>query len=95
MPPKLNIEPGMRFGMWTVLKYEKPSKWGNGKSKWWGYLHQNGTIQLKRWWGDRKDYTDDCRDNPFVSKVVPPFEAETREEALEILRRELGGGSGR
>lgn len=22
----------------------------------WGYLHQNGTIQVKRWLGDHKDY---------------------------------------
>ncbi len=29
MPPKLNIEPGMLLGMWMVLRYEKPSKWGS------------------------------------------------------------------
>src|SRR5208337_5081331 len=29
MPPKINMESGMRFGMWTVLQYEKASKWGD------------------------------------------------------------------
>ena len=58
---------------------------------WWGYLHQNGTIQLKRWFGDHKDYIDDCEGNPFVLKVVEPFEANTREEALIIISDILKG----
>lgn len=56
---------------------------------WWGYLHQNGTIQVKRWFGDHKDYTDDCDGNPFVVRVVKPFEAKTREEALKKVVTEL------
>ena len=56
---------------------------------WWGYLHQNNTIQVKRWFGDHKDYTDDCYGNPFVQKVVPPFEANSREDALKILTQRL------
>lgn len=59
------------------------------KNKWWGYLHSNGTIQAKRWFGDHKDYTEDCQDNPFVIEVVIPFEADTREEAIEILTSKL------
>ncbi len=51
-------------------------------NQYWGYLHSNGTIQCKRWFGDVRDYTDDCRDNPFVVKVVPPFWAVSREWAL-------------
>ena len=51
---------------------------------WWADLHQNNTIQLKRWFGDTKDYTEDCQDNPFVLKVMPPIEAETREQALKL-----------
>ena len=57
----------------------------------WGYLHSNGKPQLKRWWGDHKDYTDDCIGNPFVIKVVKPFEAENYEEAMKILMKEIGG----
>ena len=59
---------------------------------WWGYLHQNGTVQLKRWFGDHKDYTDDCEGNEFVQRMVPPFAAESRESASEILHNRLGLG---
>ena len=53
--------------------------------QWWGYLHQNGTLQLKRWFGDHQDYTTDCEGNDFVLQVVPPFKADSREEAMQIL----------
>lgn len=56
---------------------------------WWGYLHSNGKIQLKRWFGDTKDYTEDCIGNPFVQKIVIPFEATTREVARAILIERL------
>ena len=56
---------------------------------WWGYLHENGTVQLKRWWGDHKDYTDDCAGNPFVQQVVAPFQADSSEEAFRILSDKL------
>lgn len=57
---------------------------------WWGYLHQNGTIQCKRWFGDKKDYTDDCQDNPFVIQVVEPFIAPSREAAVDFIKARLG-----
>ena len=57
---------------------------------WFGYLHQNGTIQVKRWFGDKKDYTEDCEGNDFVQQVVKPFSANTREEATEIIKEKLG-----
>lgn len=57
--------------------------------EWWGYLHCNGTVILKRWFGDHKDYTDDCEDNDFVVKVVTPFKADTYEEAVSILNRRI------
>lgn len=57
---------------------------------WWGYLHSNGSVQLKRWFGDHKDYTEDCEGNEFVSQVVRPFTADTREAAMEILCLRLG-----
>ena len=59
------------------------------KNMWWGYLHQNNTPQLKRWWGDHADYTSDCWNNPFVLKVVKPFAANSRDEALAHLKEEL------
>lgn len=59
------------------------------KLMFWGYLHSNGTIQVKRWFGDHKDYTDDCKGNDFVQRVVKPFEAASREEAIEIITKAL------
>ena len=56
---------------------------------WWGYLHQNGTIQLKRWFGDHKDYTDDCIGNDFVQRVVKPFDAPDGDSAMRILEKRL------
>ena len=59
---------------------------------WWGYLHANGSIQVKRWFGDVKDYTDDCEGNDFVQRVVPPFPCLSREDAITIMQQKLGGG---
>lgn len=56
---------------------------------WWGYLHQNGTVQVKRWFGDHKDYTEDCEGNEFVQRVVTPFAADSQEQAAEIIRQKL------
>lgn len=57
--------------------------------KYWGYLHSNGTIQVKRWFGDHKDYTEDVLNNEFVVEVVKPFQAKDREEALIHITKEL------
>lgn len=59
------------------------------KLMWWGYLHANGRIQVKRWSGDHRDYTDDCIGNDSVLKVVKPFAADSSEEASERISREL------
>ena len=56
---------------------------------WWAYLHSNGSIQVKRWFGDRADYRDDCDGNPFVLKVLEPFSADSHEEATEIAKQKL------
>ena len=60
------------------------------KTIYWGYLHSNNTVQIKRWFGDKGDYTSDCIGNPFVQQVVEPFEANTREEAEAIINKRLG-----
>lgn len=52
---------------------------------WWGYLHANGHVQVKRWFGDVKDYTEDCWGNDFVRVVVEPFVAATQAAATEII----------
>jgi uncharacterized protein YndB with AHSA1/START domain len=58
---------------------------------WWGYLHQNGSIQVKRWFGDHADYTTDCEENDFVQGVVKPFAAKTREEAVAYITGQFKG----
>jgi len=58
---------------------------------WWGYRHANGSIQVKRWFGDHQDYTTDCEGNDFIAQVCPPCIAATREEAEGIVRRCVGG----
>jgi len=61
----------------------------SNNNKWWGYLHSNGTVQVKRWYGDTKDYTDDCDGNPFVHAVCEPLDAISREEAIDIITKHL------
>lgn len=56
---------------------------------WFAYLHSNQTVQLKRWFGDVKDYREDCENNPFVVKVVTPFIASSRDDAMKIAMMEL------
>jgi hypothetical protein len=60
------------------------------QNMWWGYLHQNGTVQVKRWWGDHADYTTDCEGNDFVQQVVRPFAADDRETAAAYIARKVG-----
>jgi hypothetical protein len=59
------------------------------KKLWWGYLHSNGALQLKRWSGDHGDYTTDCENSDFVIKAVAPFEAHDRSHAITILAEKI------
>lgn len=52
---------------------------------WWGYIHNNGSIQVKRYF-DARDL-DDARGSPFVLSVYGPFEAEGRDSAIEMMKR--------
>lgn len=56
---------------------------------WWGYLHSNGVIIVKRWFGDHKDYTTDCEGNDFIVKVVKPFAAMNQAVALAHITKEV------
>ena len=60
------------------------------RNMWWGYLHQNGTVQVKRWYGDVADYTTDCEGNDFVQQVVRPFAADDRETAAAYIAKQVG-----
>ena len=52
---------------------------------WWGYIHTNGSIQVKRWFDDPLDLRE-ARESPFVDRVYGPFEADGREEAIAIIK---------
>jgi hypothetical protein len=55
--------------------------------QWWGYLHVNGTIQIKRFF-TYKDLLE-AESSDFVNKVTSPFFAKTREEALVKIKLQL------
>ena len=55
--------------------------------KWWGYLHVNKTLQVKRYF-DQKDI-DEANESPFVEKTFGPIEADDRDMALDLLRKVL------
>ena len=59
--------------------------------EWYGYKHVTGTIHLKRYRPElQAGDINEAIESDFVILVKGPFEAESREEALKILRRELG-----
>ncbi len=57
------------------------------KNKWWGYLHTNGTLQAKRYFGGLD--IEEATESPFVERAIGPFEANDREDAIRILRESL------
>jgi hypothetical protein len=65
------------------MKISLSEKW------WWGYLHNDGSIQVKRWFGDEGDYTTYCEGNDFVVKIIYPFKSASREEALDKISKDL------
>ena len=54
---------------------------------WWGYLHINGHIQVKRFFDSRD--IDDAKESPFVEKVFMPFPAFSRENAIQQIKEKL------
>jgi len=51
---------------------------------WWGYKHESGTYQAKRFF-DQRDI-DEAYESGFCEEVVNPFPANSREQALEIIK---------
>ena len=56
------------------------------KQLWWGYKHVSGTYQAKRYF-DKRD-TDEAEQSPYCEQVVYPFEAESRDEAIEYIKEQ-------
>lgn len=61
------------------------------KNLWWGYVHTSGSLQAKRFFTPRD--TQEAEQSPFVKKVIYPFLAETREEALEYIKKQAEDGT--
>lgn len=55
-------------------------------NKWWGYLHENGSVQAKRFY-DMGDLNR-AEESPFVVFVVRPFYAKDRDYALDVIIQE-------
>lgn len=60
----------------------------NTMGQWWGYRHINGGVQVKPYHptfgeGDM----DDAHESPFVKKAIGPFDAESRNEAVDIVAK--------
>lgn len=58
-------------------------------NKWWGYLHINGSLQVKRYFSP-EDIME-AHESPFVDAVAGPWECSGREGALEKLKAVLKG----
>lgn len=57
----------------------------NNKFEWWGYLHSLGSIQAKRYFGPED--IKEANESPFCVKVVGPFMADGREDALKQVEQ--------
>lgn len=55
------------------------------KQQWWGYLHTEGTHQAKRYFEPLD--IQEANESPFCAKVVGPFMAANRDEAIETVKR--------
>ncbi len=48
--------------------------------QWWGYLHINGAVQTKRYFG--KQDIREAMESDFVAQTVGPFNALNRGQAV-------------
>ena len=53
------------------------------KREWWGYIHTNGHIQVKIYFGALD--IQEAIDSPFVKRTFGPFEVGDREEAIKYI----------
>ncbi len=57
--------------------------------QWWGYLHVEGTVHIKRYFGPLD--ISEAHESPFVQAVYGPFDAESHIEARDILLARIKG----
>lgn len=56
--------------------------------QWWGYVHVNGTLHVKRYF-NAKDLSE-ARESDFVQEVYGPWDVNSREEAEKQLQSIVG-----
>jgi len=59
----------------------------NREIQWWGYVHIDGSLQVKRYFS-AKDLTE-ARESPFVESVYGPWEVNGRDDAISKLKQEI------
>jgi len=59
------------------------------KLLWWGYVHTNGSIQVKRYFSELD--IDEARESPFVKSAYGPWDCKNREEAIAKVRNSAMG----
>jgi hypothetical protein len=59
----------------------------NSTIKWWGYVHADKSLHVKRYFGTRD--LDDAYDSDFVRDVYGPWEVDSRAAALLKLKEQL------
>lgn len=58
-------------------------------SRWWGYLHENGTVHAKRVWESTiEGDLEEASESPFVLHIIEPFYAEDHAHALREVEIE-------
>jgi hypothetical protein len=61
--------------------------------RWWGYIHVNGSIQAKPASWDVQQRLDEAQDSPMVRRVIEPFDAIDRDDAISKIRRQFGAST--
>lgn len=54
--------------------------------RWWGYKHVSGSLHVKRFFSSED--LSEAHQSPFVDTVHGPWKVNTREEAIEKLKKE-------
>lgn len=58
------------------------------ENKWWGYLHTNGKVQVKKVFSPSalSNYIEDADESPFVKNMIrDPIEANDYDDALQKI----------
>lgn len=60
------------------------------KNEWWGYLHEDGTVKIKRYFSQAEIIN--ALESPFVKYVSGVVYANNKKEATKLISKELLDG---